>query len=282
MPIHKDIGKTTGTIALWETTSDFALQKVIDAFASIGIGDAAPRPRTALAALRAGLHALYGRATGQRIAPLGDGYAVLTETVNEAEKTITTSQGLTAWLERHPLTGKMVLAVNDEALRADVEAARTQAATEVDGASVSDALVGACERMGGVALRRAGGVYWLPESATGRWETLAKGIEASSAGGRARCYSVKTSGDPESVRAIADAFVREADALVASVEADMADGVSGRAALTRAAKMADLHALAEEYEKTLGIALAAVKGRVETAQGKAARTALDALDALDV
>jgi hypothetical protein len=274
----KDIKRTTGTIALWETSSDFSLQKVIDAFAAIGYGKAAPNPRTSLAALKAGMQTLFGRATGQRLAPLGTGYAVLTEEVDEVTKRVTTTQGLTCWLEKNTSTGREVLCLSDERQREDVEAARQQAATEVDGATVSNALVGACESLGGVAMRSSGGVYWMPESATGRWETLAKGIEAASAGSRARCYSVRTSGDPESVRAIADAFTREADALVTAVEAEVADGASGKVALARAAKMADLFALAEQYEQTLGTALAAVKARVEAAQGKAARTALDALD----
>jgi hypothetical protein len=225
------------------------------------------------------MYALYGVRTGQRLAPLGNGYAVMTDEVNEGTKRVTSTQGLTAWLEHDKVSGREVLRLSDESARADVEAARAQAATEVDGQSVSQALVAACESMGGVAMRRSGGVYWLPESARGKWETLAKGIEAASAGGRARCYSVQTSGDPESVRAIADSFTREADALAAAVEEEVLAGdLFGRSALTRAAKMADLFALAEEYERTLGIALAAVKERVEKAQSKAAHTALDALD----
>ena len=78
--------------------------------------------------------------------------------------------------------------------------------------------------------------------------------------------------------------IRGAANKVLSLDRDRVPGVVAASAgnhargVARAAKMADLFALAEEYEKTLGVALAAVKERVEKAQSKAAHTALDALD----
>jgi hypothetical protein len=270
----RDLKDTTGTIALWETAPDFALDALKATFKAAGVEKAAPRARTPLAALKAAVHALYGVRTGQRIAPLGDGYAVLTEHVDADARTVSTVQGLTVWLD-----DKGRLALSQEELRADVSRAWEKAKTEVDGATVSAALVEACEALGGVPLRKSGGVYWLPAFAVAQWAALAKGVEAASASGRARCYSVRTSGDPDSVRAIADSFVREAEALAAAVEEEIVTGeATGKAALNRAAKMADLMALAEKYEDVLGTALTAVKTRIEATQSRAADTALLALD----
>ena len=270
----RDLRDTTGTIALWETAPDFALDALKATFAAAGVEKAAPRARTPLAALRAAVQGLYGVRTGQRIAPLGDGYAVLTEHVDGDTRTVSTVQGLTVWIDE-----KGRLALSQEELRGDVTRAWEKAKTEVDGSTVSAALVEACAALGGVPLRKSGGVYWLPSFAGSQWSTLAKGVEAASAAGSARCYSVRTSGDPDSVRAIADSFVREADALAAAVEEEIVTGeVTGRAALNRAAKMADLMALAEKYEGVLGASLAAVKARIEATQGRAADTALLALD----
>jgi hypothetical protein len=275
----KNISRTTGVLALWETANDFSHQKVLDAFAAIGQGKAAPNPRTDLAALKAAMHALCGRATGRRVAPLGDGYALLVEHVDVEAKRIDTTQTLTAWLEKSRTSTATVLAANDPAALPALRAAWEAAKHEVDGASVSECLVAACASLGGIALRRSGGVYWLPEGAADDWRRLAKGIEAASAGGRARCYAVTTGGDPESVRAIAESFVREADALVADAGAELdAGGVSGRVATTRAARLADLVALAESYEATLSTSLADVRARITGMQDRFATSALLSLD----
>jgi len=275
----KNITTTTGVVALWETSSDFSLQRVADAFASVGQGKAAPRKRTPLAALKAAMHALAGKATGRRVAPMGDGYALLVEHVDVAAKRVETSQGLTAWLETSPYSTALVLAANDPAALPELSASWAAEKEKVDGASVSECLVAACAGLGGIALRRSGGVYWLPASAADDWRRLAKGVEAASAGGTARCYAVSTGGDPESVRAIAESFVREADALVAESAAELdAGNVSGRVATARAARLADLVAQAEQYEKTLATSLADVKARVTAAQDRLADSALIAFD----
>jgi hypothetical protein len=275
----KNITRTTGVIALWETSNDFVLQGVEDAFASIGHGAKAPNPRTPLAALKAAMGTMTGKATGRRIAPMGTGYALLVEHVDDVAKTVETSQGLTVWLEKSPITTATVLNSNDPAALPEVQTAWNAAKAEVDGAAVSACLVEACAALGGIPLRTSGGVYWLPASAADDWRRLAAGIEAASASRTARCYAVTTGGDPESVRAIAESFVREADALVAEAGAELdAGGVSGRVATARAARLADLVAQAANYEKNLATSLAEVRARIEATQDRFATSALLSFD----
>jgi hypothetical protein len=276
----RTIKDTTGTIALWETSSDFVLTQVQSAFASVALGKLAPRPRTELAALKSGLHMMHGRSQGQRVAPLGDGYAVLHERVG-ADRQIETTQVLTAWFEGDPSNGGRRLCVTPAEQWHEVKAAMDTAKGNIDGEAVSAALVNACAALCGFPLRRSGGVYWLPEGAHGDWERLGAGIEAASPTKSARCHSLRTTGDARTIRAVVEAFTREADALTAEVGAELdAGGVSEKVANNRAAAMAERVANAELLEKVLGVGLEEVKGRMGAMQERSGNAALLALNSL--
>ena len=152
-----------------------------------------------------------------------------------------------------------------------MEAARSG----VEGATVSKALVNAlCDSsMGGIALRRAGGVYWLPAGSDGRWRTLAAAIEAASGTGLAKCWSITTTGDAESVRAVADAFVREMEREIKETEDMFLAGAEPKALKKRAESMMSLQDLADLYESVLDTSLSAIRERLDDVRVRAAQTA---------
>ena len=129
----------------------------------------------------------------------------------------------------------------------------------------------------GMPIRARGGVYWLPATSADKWRALAAALSALRASsGRALLYSVTTVGDADTVKAISDSFIREADAEVARVEADIGT-VGKRAAATRATRMAELAAMADYYARVLGVALDAVRARIDAVGAKAGAAALDAI-----
>jgi hypothetical protein len=272
--------RATGAVVLFKATDDMSIIGCDMAFASIGMGHLSPSPRTKLAILKVALTHLTGLRAGQRLVRLEDahGYAVVQASATVDGKA-SAEVLMSAYLHETP--AGLVARVSDPNRREAFAECLRKAKSEVDGTAVSVCVTEAITALGGVALRESGGVYWIPEGSVEQWKTLGAGLEAASAGRGARAYTIRTQGDPDSVRACVDAFVREADALVQEVEDELKTGLGGhRAATNRAARMADLSALAERYESTLGVGLAAIRERIDRVQGDAAHTALLALDNL--
>jgi hypothetical protein len=270
--------RATGAVVLFKATDDMDLIGVDTAFASIGRGDLSPNPRTRLATIKAALTALAGIRKNQRIVRLEDaeGYAVVNATAS-LKGGASAEQGLSAHVrdtEKGP-----VVTISDPAQRDRFALCLKAAKGQVDGDAVSTCVTQAIKALGGVALREGGGVYWLPDDAVEAWKTLGAGLEEACIRRAARAYTITTQGDPDSVRAFVDAFLREADALVSEVEDDLVHGSKGaRAATNRAQSMSDLSDLAGRYEKTLGVGLTEIRTRIDKVQGQAAHTALLALD----
>jgi len=287
MSRHNDRSiNANGTLALWEAGCEFNLQSVKEALDSVGAGKFCPNDRTKLAALKVGLTSLFSTRgkVGHAVVPVrakgGEGYNVIEQVVNEATREVEKPRNIAkVWLERDGQTGSLNLRVEDcldasrtPDLYAKVNAKMREAEGNVDGADVSETLVRVLREWCGISLRTKGGIYWLPADAVESWHKLGAAIEkATVRHGAASCFSVTTVGDSHTVRTITSSFVREADAMVAEVEAELNNGevATGAAASKRARDMAELVAMAERYEEILGASLADLKTRIEDMQIRA-------------
>lgn len=263
---------TSGALVLWDVPgTDHPLATVRAAWSAAGLDRYAPRARTPDVALRHALHALAVAGSGRgarRIERAAEGL-VVTETEPEA-RTVR---------HRHVCFAQLVndRPVTDAGPDADaaLQAAHVAALSQLDGRAVSAALVDTARALGAVALRPDGGVYWLPAAELARWRALVAGVEAAAPG--ARCYVVVTQGDADTVRCVSDSFVREAEAALADVRAELEAGeVGARAAQSRARRLIDLAATAEAYETALGSSLLAIRQRLEALGAEAAAAALTA------
>lgn len=272
MSIEKHIS-ANGCVALWELSGVYDLSHVRAAFARAGFPDVSPTVRTNAACLAAALSTVYAR-RGVQVRSLGtDCYAVV-EDVPKAVDLRMTHNDLNA--ARVNADGTLTIRESDEAdrIRVAYEVARSQ----IDHDGLSAALTRVVqESLVGTPVRPRGGVYWVPAQNADRWRALGSALEELPAGnGRASLYAVTTVGDADTVKAIASAFVREADAEVDALREELPE-IGKRAATNRAKRLAELSAIADYYAQVLGASLDAVRQRIEVVGAQAGAAALDAI-----
>lgn len=273
MPIDKTI-KATGLLAIWDVSlATFDHEDVKARFTDVELGKFAPHPRTKLACLSLAMSNLFaqrqnGTDEGVTITPCGEGYVAERKKPDPTTHRVETEHLVAAWLEPSGDEGSLVMRCDGTVEQwVAIDGYMREAEKRIDGGAVSKALVKAlCSTvMGGTALRPAGGVYWLPTGSDGKWRTLAEGIERSSRTGTANCWSITTVGDEQSVRAVADAFIREMESACADAEAFIAAGqnLTPERVSTRVGKLMDLGLLAEKYEEILDTRLTAIRERLD-------------------
>ena len=119
--------------------------------------------------------------------------------------------------------------------------------------AISKALVAILTDLGGICLRPGGSLYWIPPNAVSQWEAVADAIQTSGEGNLVYRLVVQT--DPESMRAIRDAIVREVNTEAQTIAAEMAEGLSERGLETRRNRAMALHKRITEYEGHLNATL---------------------------
>lgn len=270
--------RIAGALVLPKMSNDMNEQALTNAFAAIGLKG--PEARTRLAAIKCALLDVMGKSAGQNITALedADGYTVA-QTTASLKEGVTARAAVTAYLYTDPAspTGSRVKFDGPEELRAAFNAALAVAKGQVDRDAVQKKVVAALAALGATTITDNGGVYWLPDAGITRWETLAQGLEAASASRTARCYMIRTVGDADSIRTIADAFAAQVDAEIREVEADLAkDDVTDRVRDARVSRIAALQSRIALYEKELGTSLAALRERAAKAtKRETAATLLD-------
>ncbi len=274
--------KATGVLAITDFKEVAFDHKLVErAFEAEGLGRYAPNPNTALANLKTALGALYTiRNTGDGIAAgverCGDGYVVIEKRPDPANHRLDTAHRLAAWIERGGPDNLPVMRCDDVTEWPRIDAAMTDAARRIDGSTVSKAIVDAVTSPGmqAVPLRAVGGIYWLPVDTAEKWRKLAAGIEAARISGYAKCWSITTVGDVESVRAVADAFVREMESEIASAEKAILDGDLNSDKLRDLAdRLTGCGELGDKFSGILGTSLEAITNRLDDVRVRAAQAA---------
>ena len=276
--------RATGVLAITDFREVAFDHKLVEAaFDSVlGLSRYAPNPNTPLANLKTALCALYTiRNTGDGVAAgverCGDGYVVNEKHPDTATRRVATSHKLAAWIERDGSPeNRPVMRCDDIAQWAAIDAEMAEAARRIDGPAVSKAIVDAVTSTGiqAVPLRAVGGIYWLPADTAEKWRKLAAGIEAARISGYAKCWSITTVGDVESVRAVADAFVREMESEIASAEQSILDGDLNADKLRDLAdRLMDRQELGDKFSGILGTSLEAITNRLDDVRVRAAQAA---------
>lgn len=147
---------------------------------------------------------------------------------------------------------------------------------ETSSQAVSDCLVNILAHLGGVRLREAGGVYWIPASAISTWDDVSAMMESA---GRNRIERLTTIIDDKTVRAVQTAIVEEIQTAVSQINEDLAGGIGSEAIDRRDAIAKSLFARIEMYEGILGVAMDQIKCAVEATQQALTLAALRQSDA---
>lgn len=257
----------SGALVVPRMSDDMDAQRLTDAFASIGLKG--PEARTPLAAIKAALLDLSGRAAGQTAVRLKDaeGYTV-TQTEASLAEGVSATGTVSAYRyeDKSSPTGRRVKFDGPDELREKFLASLRAAGGQVDRGDVVRSVVNALALMGATRVTENGGIYWLPDAALTRWETLSKGLEGASATRTARCYTIRTVGDADAIRAIAESFTAQVDSEIADVERDLAkDDVTDRVRDARVERIGAIQTRIAMYERELGTSLDALRQRAEKA-----------------
>lgn len=146
---------------------------------------------------------------------------------------------------------------------------------EISSQSVSETLVKIMAHLGGVRLREAGGVYWIPQHALELWDQVSAIVEEA---GKNRIERLRTIIDDKTVRAVQTAIVEEITAATAQINEDLASGIGEDAIDRRKLAAERLYNRVEEYEAILGVAMDALKAAVKATQQALTLAALAQLD----
>ena len=143
---------------------------------------------------------------------------------------------------------------------------------------VSTWLVHLAQRVGAVRLRDSGGIYFVPRDVLDTWRSFVAAIRKVS---QHKMFEIPAMRTEEAVNAILDALNAEADAALATLNADL-DGWAASEQLkkhvveTRTRRLRDVDAKLTKYEGLLGVKLEALRAQVEQVSARLVAAALEA------
>lgn len=269
-----------GIIVTWSAGRTEAQQQDVEnGFASVGLGDLAPKARTLRDSLHAGLVEEYSQ-KNQPVRPTPRGYEVVRETGTAEGTHLTREHVVSAWIEREASSGTDKVRV-DLPERYDAVIAATEAARKrIDGTAIGKALTEvASTALKGVLIRDAGGAFWLPPESMAAWVTLSEKLRST---GAVKFRKFTVTGDADTVDSLVDSATAKVEGILSTLTSDLDKGTLGPRALTGRAEEAQK--LTEEilaWESTLGRALDAIREKAEEVQVRAAQAALAAMTAQD-
>lgn len=258
-----------GAVVFWKTGESILAR--LAALADIDLGAFIPKPRTPGAALKDALTDLYANRTTM-VRPLDklDGYAVVDESRGTEQNEYATK--IAAWLTESP-AGSGLIVQGLDADHARILAAMDASAGRVSQWSTTAMLVGIVEHLGGVPLRPAGGVYWLPLAKLPVWEQAAAVIEpAAYQAGDNAVYAMRTAADEAAHRAVEDAIAADAAKQVAEIERAISEGgMKVRGLQAREQELRELRAKVGGYEAMLAKTLDRTRAVLDAADQAAAK-----------
>jgi hypothetical protein len=249
-----------GLVVAWSPNGEADLQKMDDAFASIGFGEFAPKQRELKEALRAALVAEYSK-KNQRVAPCGPGYEVTKEIQIEGEIRNRHEHVLSAWVERDKHSGAETILVQEPEMVNDVMQWVAEAQKKVDSTAIGAALTSTVDALKGVKIRDAGGAYWLPPASVARWLQL---VDALNGAGRpVRLREFEQAATPRTIASVLDSVEAHVVSVLDVMMTEIEKGTLGERALGKKQQEAmDLADQLTEYEGVLGEKLDAVRQRI--------------------
>lgn len=252
-----------GAVCYW-TLTDFSRHEVLkQGFEAEGLGKLAPEPMPAGMALRTALSEALGTST-QLIRPLADdnAFSVVAETrgkqINDYQQVL--------YAKVDCKTRQIEFIPFDD--RADAIVARYNARSgHVQSGQVGHSMVAVLAKMGGTALRKTGGVYFVPGSKIDAWERVATVVERSAVSGVNKVYMIRHSMDEAAVRAVRDAIANEILADAKRMDEELQEDELGAKAIdTRKRQCVALQDKIALYESILGESLKDLNQAVDAVQ----------------
>lgn len=257
--LHVDAAAT-----FWNSASYLKLAELKTGLASIGFEKFAPSARTPSAALRDALEEVFP-SKNHKVEKTLEPNSFEVIHVERGAKKNRYNHIATVGID----TGAQVeLVPFEQALAERIVWAFNKHLGLVTAPAVTATLTSLIESFHGQALRKKGGLYWLPMKALADWRRIAEVVEAvPSFGGKTAVYLINHSLGSDEVRAVRDAIVREVDEESARIHQEVMSGDLGDRALeTRLAQAEDLRKKITLYEELLHVGLGDLRETLEQAE----------------
>lgn len=251
-----------GATVWWRLRGDVDRLSLQDALAARGLVDYAPAPHSPEVALRRAAAVLRGRR--RLVRPLKRGsWAIVEETLQPSGEELKHWTGPTVSLDK---IGRIVVKNSTPEEAQSVKDAYDYHFEALTTEDVSSWLITQVWRLGAVALRDSGGIYYLPPKAMKEWRQIVEALGVAT--NRHNVYKVPTVRmTKDGARAILDSLLEDINTNVEDIRKGVISGELGvRALETRAARSFDLLGKVEQYEQLLGTKLADVHATLEKLQ----------------
>lgn len=270
--------RVDGAVVFWSLGTSSSVDLIRQGWEQIGPawGRLAPKERNKVGILHDALSVVFPRSL---LRPLEkrEGFAVLHETRFKDEVSTICTHAVAIDESTEYIDFRRGY---DMALRQRVVHEYDQQKQLVKPIQVATALIACVNELAGVSLRPSGGFYWLSDAALPTWDRLVAVVKAA---GKNNIYQITHNFDAESIRAVRDAVLaeaeKEADAILSAVES----GELGERGLKSQARAAEnLQRKVQEYERILGEALPAAAAIASKAELTAVSAHLTAASAVGV
>lgn len=274
--VGSDLESVAGACVHWRLSGDVKHEELVAAWAAAGLPeDWLPSPVSNLVALRRSCRDL---ATGARrmVRPLGkgvEGFGIVDEDADKRELThsvrftVEVNEGGTLVFEGGGATDEVMTAIDD-----GFHLHRAALATEDVTVWLTSRVI---EKVDAVTLRPGGGFYFVPNASLALWAQIVGAVRAAS---EHRFFKIPAMRGPDTVDAIVDAVLREAEKEAGDMEAELAspdEALGKRAAKTRRGRIEEIKAKLGRYESLLGQTLGGIHQRLEQLDAGLATIALD-------
>lgn len=274
---------TAGAIMWWRLSGDTDGTRLASNWASAGLpSELLPKPPTPTTALN---RAVNEQREARRLArPLEGrhGWALVDEDARgenlDYHVLLKVAVNALGRLEFFDMPKDPTHALWSERVKTEIESAYNRHLDTLSHSDISSWIVSLAGDCNAVVLRDTGGIYFVPRPSMERWQGMVDVIRASSSH---TIFEVPALRSDEAVAAIIDAIAREAQSEAEAMETEMADegNLGSRALRGRVARVENVRAKVEAYERLLGRKLENLHLRLDALKANLAAAALAAMAA---
>lgn len=264
-----------GGVIFWKIAAETSKETVQDGLRDLGLAPMCPVERTKAACVKTALGEIFkpdDKEHRYAVRSNKGGFVVASERHKE--------EGLYKGDQWAEVVARVELDENDNVTLYPYDAdrldelhklVRKQAST-YSASAISTCLVELIEFLGGVALRKGGGVYWLNDAQLATWEQIAQVFEQA---GENMIHVMRVVADDQMVRAVADSLTEEVTAAVAKLSEDL-DSLTEAQAIRRISEASQMLKKVRNYEAAFQSPLDHLTKAIETLGGQIAIATLTA------
>ncbi len=257
---HFDI---SGSVVFWNVAAETNMPRLQAELEMIDEVEFLPGERTPFAAAKRAATKMYKR--DHRVMSLAEEKRVTVERITYGEIENTYTQVAYILVDDSGLQYVHCMSGSDEETE-QLKQAWHYEFTLCSANAVGAALAKAIEKLDGYSLRPNGGVYFLPNWTTTRFEKIAAAFNASGASGRTGVHRMEVAHGDGTVRSVHQRITEQFRQRVSEMRQELAEGLKKRGRENRASEVEGMISKAAKYETLLDQSLAEVRAELQEMQ----------------